>query len=337
MEQQGVFDLPIFISPHWSVFIAFALAVTACAISWNQPPGKRAEPLAMKLMAASICFLAIAPIFRIHNDHKQEISIEAFDVGQAQSLLINFTKNGRIILDGGGSKSTRFDPGKNILTPVLTDNKTPALSGIISSHPDLDHVGGLFYLIDKFSPPYVFHNGREAKSGLTEKWRRETDKKNAVELARGDRLQLGDPEDNLILEVLHPPRNEPGWKGNSASLVLRLVKDGEGLALFTGDAEKDTLKFLVGSGQNLKAKILFAPHHGSDRSLYAPFYNTVSPEAVIASCGFENRWNYPGKNLRKFLEKRQIPLLDTGTYGRIKVDFKNGDLSFTAAKPEGRK
>lgn len=338
LNHKGAFNLPVFISPHWTVHIAFGFALAGCALIWSRPRGQRKSPEALKLIAASLGFLAIAPTLRIYHYLHDDFAIEALDVGQAQALRVKFPQNGQIIVDGGGSKSTRFDPGKNIITPILANNHKPTLSTIISSHPDLDHAGGLVYLEEKFKPEHFFHNGRDANAGLEEKWREVMASENASALAEGDELILGDPENRLKLEVLHPPRiSGKDWKGNSASLIMRLVKDGEGLALFTGDAERDALKHLVESGKDLRARILFAPHHGSDRSLYAPFYNRVNPEVVIASCGFENRWNYPGKKLRKFLEQKNTPLLDTGNNGKITIEFgdklaiktaENGTVTF---------
>lgn len=333
LNQKGAFNLPLFISPHWTVYIAFALALAGCGLIWSLPRNQRKSPAALKVIAASLAFLAIAPALRIYHYLDDELTIEALDVGQAQSLRIKFPQNGDIIVDGGGSRSTRFDPGKTIIAPILTNNHKPVLSTIVSSHPDLDHAGGLVYLEDKFMPRQFFHNGRPANAGLEDKWNEVMTAKNAVVLTEGDELVLGPPENGLRLEVLHPPRDgKRNWEGNSASIVMRLVKNGEGVALFTGDAERGVLKHLVESGKDLRAKILFAPHHGSDRSLYAPFYNRVNPEIVIASCGFENRWNYPGKKLRKFLETKRIPLLDTGTSGKITLNLEDRLAIDTAEK-----
>ena len=81
------------------------------------------------------------------------------------------------------------------------------------------------------------------------------------------------------------------------------------------------LRHLLAQGAHLSARVLVAPHHGSDRSFLPEFYEAVRPELVVAGCGFRNRWGYPGKKLRAWLEERQIPLLDTGSHGRITVDL----------------
>ena len=76
-----------------------------------------------------------------------------------------------------------------------------------------------------------------------------------------------------------------------------------------------------------------APHHGSDRSFLPEFYAAVRPEIVLAGCGFRNRWGYPGKRLAAWLAARGIPLLDTGSRGRISVEIpREGPLRVTTAR-----
>ncbi len=109
------------------------------------------------------------------------------------------------------------------------------------------------------------------------------------------------------------------WTGNEASLILRLTRHGQGLALFTGDAERRSLRRLLASGRDLRAQVLVAPHHGSDHSFLTAFYKAVQPELVLVSCGLQNRYNYPGKRLRAWLTGNGIPLLHTGQCGQISV------------------
>ena len=124
--------------------------------------------------------------------------------------------------------------------------------------------------------------------------------------------------------MLHPPRPAPGayvWEGNSASLILRLVWKGHGLALFPGDADGAALRHLLASGQDVQADVLLAPHHGSDSSFLPEFLTAVRPRLVVASCGAFNRFGHPGKQLRQWLEEQQIPLLQTGRHGHVRVTW----------------
>lgn len=155
-------------------------------------------------------------------------------------------------------------------------------------------------------------------------WQATLQKRKNTPLHAGDTLQLGDPEDGLALHVLHPPRPAPGayvWEGNSASLILRLVHNGHGLALFPGDADGAALRHLLASGRDVQADVLLAPHHGSDSSFLPEFLTAVRPRLVVASCGAFNRFGHPGKQLRQWLEEQHIPLLQTGRHGHVRVTW----------------
>lgn len=80
--------------------------------------------------------------------------------------------------------------------------------------------------------------------------------------------------------------------------------------------------------------MLIAPHHGSDRSFLAAFYKAVQPRLVLASCGFQNRYGYPGPRLTAWLAKQDIPLLHTGESGQITAIWpQDGPLRVSAARP----
>lgn len=331
LDKNNLLMEPAFLRPHWTIFLAFiAIAIASSWIMGNLAERKKQ---ARNLLFLALAFLAVGPILREINYFDPSITLEALDVGQGQALLLKFPHNGRILIDGGGSNSHRFDPGKTIVAPILKANAAPKVSAIINSHPDLDHLGGLFHILNKFDVPQLFHNGHEGAAAWQPKWLKEQKDHDSHVLYAGDKLIIGDPKLNLQLEVLHPPRvaEKKPWRGNSASLVLRLTHNGKGLALLTGDAEKNTLRYLANSGQNLQADVVIAPHHGSDRSLWANFYKKADPKLVAACCGYLNRWNYPGKKLANFLTLNHIPLIDTGNNGKIKIKFDK-NLQIAAEK-----
>ncbi len=139
---------------------------------------------------------------------KSPVTLRLLDVGQGQSVLVEWTtgRPGRMLIDGGGTSSATFDPGRAILAPVLTDSAPPHLELLVNSHPDTDHLGGLLYLLEQFSIARYAGNGdfpvpalatKEAgalsRSGLQKEiW------------AAGDTIALAP---DLHLEVLWPPKN----------------------------------------------------------------------------------------------------------------------------------
>lgn len=327
LEHLGLLEGTALLRPHWTALLAFAaLGVALALMAGDRRP--RARLAARRWLMAGLALLCVGPCLRLAGRLEAAPRLDMLDVGQGLAVELRLPDASRILVDGGGTLSTRFDSGKKLLAPLLTANERPQLEAVINSHPDLDHVGGLLYLLRAFKIGRLFHNGREASGDLNRRWRETQELWPGGELAAGDALLLGN-DSGYALEVLHPPRMAVGgekgasetWSGNSASLVLRLTHRGKGLALFTGDAEPGVLKRLLAQGADLSARILVAPHHGSDRSFLPEFYAAVRPELVLAGCGFRNRWGYPGKRVRAWLAERQIPLYDTGNYGRIRVDL----------------
>ena len=47
------------------------------------------------------------------------IRLDVLDVGQSQALLLRLPGHVRLLLDGGGSASPRFDPGQALVAPAL--------------------------------------------------------------------------------------------------------------------------------------------------------------------------------------------------------------------------
>lgn len=286
------------------------------------------------------------------------VRLRLLDVGQGQAALVEWSgigpekSHGRVLVDGGGFFSDSFDVGKAVLSPVLTDNALPRLNAVINSHPDADHLSGLLFILEEFQVGRYFGNGDKASPSLRIREERAMQRRKFTQetLAAGDIVPLAP---GLWFEVIwpdSPDRREAegnlikggAEKRNNASLVLRLVWQGHGLALLCGDAEKPVLKELVRrhrekrllgyEGVNmpenretaehfwgLETEVLVLPHHGAAGSLVPAFYDVVKPVRALASCGFANRWGYPARSVVTALRERDIVLHSTAESGQISV------------------
>lgn len=327
LTAQGLLVTPPLPRPHWAAIPGVLLCMAALARILSRSEGRlrlhgTGRPLAAGLLLLGGSLLLPPLSARLF----PEIRLDMLDVGQAQALVLRVPGDGpgraplRLLIDGAGSFSKHFDAGRQLVAPVLLYTSLPRLHAVISSHPDLDHMGGLPYILRHFRVENFYDNGRPARGGQAELWNDLRRQLAARPLARGDRLPLGDPAEGLVLEVLHPPRtDEQRWTGNDASLVLRLSRHGHGLLLLPGDAEKATLRELLASGQDLRAEVLVAPHHGSAGSFLPAFYAAVRPREVLVSCGFMNRFRYPSRQLRQWLARHDIPLRRTDEDGQLTV------------------
>ena len=340
LAESGLLAAPAMLRPHWTALPAFAALLTALAFM----AGRKTMPAgAARLLLAGGALLLAGPLLRVEQRLSPEIQLDVLDVGQSQAVALRLPGHVRLLLDGGGSASPRFDPGQALVAPVLLYNDSPRLSAVLNSHPDLDHMGGLVHILEHFKVNTLFDNGQDGRSdsGWGALWTQVRQQHKARPLAQGDVLQLGDPIRQLQLEILHPPRSARAeahspWTGNNASLVARLTHKGRGLALIPGDAERRSLRHMLDQGIDLRAEVLVLPHHGSDSSYLADFYKAVQPRVAVAACGFENRYGYPGKKVRAWLDKAGIPLLFTGRDGQVQMTWPGRGMQWPPTDAEER-
>jgi competence protein ComEC len=257
------------------------------------------------------------------------------DVGQGQAVLLEW-QGGRMVIDGGGFAAGSFDPGRQILAPALTDNRPPELDYIVNTHPDTDHLRGLLDLMDRFRVA-AFVRARAEQGNSPD-----TEKRDALLTARGIPLRLAGAGDRLeltpglVLEVLHPPASVPDSGSNNNSLVLRLTRNGRGLALLCGDLEKPGLRRLLAAAPKPEAEVLVIPHHGSGGSFSPELYDAGKPGLALVSCAYGNQWHFPDRKVRAALAARGIPLLDTARHGQIGVSWDgDGRMTVHTARPRG--
>ncbi|MDR3358270.1 MAG: ComEC/Rec2 family competence protein [Desulfovibrio sp.] len=333
LNRHGLFDIPAFLRPHWTSLPAFAALGCAAALAAGRKTPLRAG---RRLLALGCVLLCAGPFLRIQARASGTIGLSMLDVGQGQSVVLELPGDMRLLLDGGGGSSPRLDIGKAVVAPVLSYNAAPRLTAVLNSHPDTDHLGGLLHVLGAFEVNEIFDNGQRAAGAMEREWEAFASRRHS--LRAGDSLLLEQAGPGLRLEVLWPPQAPAGDEkdkephGNDASLVLRLSRFGQGLALVPGDCGPAALKKLLVSGRDVRAKVLVAPHHGSDKSFWPDFYRAVGPEVVLASCGFQNSHGHPGPKLRNWLARRDIPLLTTAENGQIRLTFPRDGAVRAAGK-----
>jgi len=308
----GLLGVITVLRPLWPEIVGYFVLCAALVLWWREGV---ARPGRILVLAVGFVLAAAPALRQAGRDLSGEVRLTMLDVGQGQALVAEFPGGGRILVDGGGLGIGDFDVGRAVTGPALTYGRSPELAGVILTHGHTDHAQGLAWPLSRFevgmfagsaSPDAGVPDAALARaladSGLTPR-----------RLAAGDRL---DVRDGAVLEVLHPPADFTG-KTNDASVVLRLVKDGRGLALLCGDIEKMALRALLASGRDLTAEVLVLPHHGSASSQSRAFYRAVAPRAAFISCGAGNRFHYPSDKVLAELSRLGCPVYVTAARGAV--------------------
>lgn len=225
--------------------------------------------------------------------------MDVLDVGHGLAIVIHNDKHA-ILYDTGTSW-----PGGNMakqeILPYLHWHQLK-LDGIIISHQDNDHLGGLNDLTHVYPQRWLYSSSVFL----------------AGKCVAGQHFQW----QGLHFDVLWPPIL--AWRAyNADSCVIRLT-DGHSTVLLTGDLEKTQELALVSnqiSRKKLSADILLTPHHGSNTSSSGPFIRAVKPSATIASVARYSPWRLPAENVYKRYVNQQIKWYDTAHSGQISVLF----------------
>jgi competence protein ComEC len=208
-----------------------------------------------------------------------DFAIDVYDVGQALAVAI-FTRR-HVLLYDAGARWRSTDAGAVVVVPQLRAAGVRDLAGVIVSHADMDHRGGLPSLLASYAAPRILAG--EALPGSL-------NTSHNVSRCRVGRRWI---HDGVRFSFVHPP---PGarWEGNDASCVLRI--DGRaGSALLTGDIEALAELSMVHGARVRPVDVVVGQHHGSASSSTAAFIAATAARIVVFSTGFDNRWSLPAE------------------------------------------
>jgi len=182
-----------------------------------------------------------------------QMKIHVIDVGQADSILLEF-KSAAVLIDAGG-ESTGDDRDKEHLISQLNDffasrpNLSKTLHAVIVSHPHIDHTKLLMDVFQNFTVKNLYDGGDMTGSGVSQLNRARTFAKAhgiAYRAVNDDSigkngltppgLKVLKPSSGVDMRFLTGSRNCENQNNNS--LVVR-VQYKATVALLTGDSQTD--------------------------------------------------------------------------------------------------
>lgn len=249
------------------------------------------------------------------NDVRSELQVYFIDVGQADCALI--IQNGKSMLVDGGNVSdgpdvVRFIKSKNIDT----------LDVVVATHAHEDHVGGLATIIDNFTVNKIYCPVNDYNSTCFDEFVDASNRQCGITLcAKGDCWEIGAAKINVLW-----PQNASNEETNNTSIVFTL-KYGKITYLFTGDAEKDVETRIINSGADIKADVLKVGHHGSITSSSYYFLRTVMPQLAVISCGKDNSYGHPHKEVLERYLQAEITVYRTDELGTVCISTDGEKLT----------
>jgi competence protein ComEC len=274
---------------------------------------------ARRLFLVLTALLAIAHLCcALGGRHRDSLGVTVADVGHGQSVAFQLPSGALMLYDAGGSGWSRATAVEHL----LWRRRVGVIETLVVSHRDLDHCAYVPYLGRRFRlkrlciAPRAPHRPKTELEKTLARW---ADRRTLV--AEKSLIRVG----ALRCETFHPNDRflcETGLSNNERSLVL-LCRYGPWKMLLTGDVGKLAMNRLVDRyGPDLRADVLFLPHHGHWEETLGRFVRAVNPRLAVASCG--GRVDPRTKSL---LQRLKIPLFTTAGDGAVVLRLDGKSLS----------
>ena len=304
-------------SRHGAVGLVGALLVAA-VVGRRLPArrvGGRVVVLAIALVvaiAAGRLALATPPAWQ----PPAGLRVTFLDVGQGDSILLEVAE-GAVLVDQG--------PPDADVAAQLSSRGLRALSAIVLTHPQLDHVGGAPDVMRRLRVETVVDSGLDAPSAERDDVLRDATRRGVtvVTARTGRRYRIG----RLSLRVLWP--DAPGSAGSDPndSAVVLLASYGRFDVLLTADAETNVTRRLP----LRQVEVLKIAHHGSEDPGLPDLLRTTRPAVAVISVGRGNDYDHPrDETLAALSAQPGLRVLRTDQDGSVVIESDGATFAVEA-------
>ncbi len=282
----------------------------------------------LKYWLKYLAVLAVLLIFTVFlyiilNKHiEKPLMVAVLNIGQGDAIYVRAPNGTDMLVDSGRDRKVMSELGS-----VMSwgDHN---INIIEASNPDLDHIGGFPFVMDKFKIDEILSPRTMNSTEIFDEIEKKVLEKHIKVLLpkSGDKIIL-DKNRNIYYEILWPEGNVRDWESNGGSMVGLLVY-GTHKILLTGDAPSEVEDILVKKyPKELKdIDILKVGHHGSRTATGGALVLLARPKIALISAGLHNKYGHPHKEVLDRLTQYHIPYLVTATHGRIVCNIWVGKM-----------
>lgn len=251
------------------------------------------------------------------------------DVGQADSQLVRLPNGVNILIDAGDRGTA------NQIVPYLKNLGVSKIDLLIATHPHADHIGGMANVIEGLEIGKVYlPRVADSQTPTTKTY------ENMLKAISDKNLKITQAKAGMTVyegggakvEFL-APNSQKYDDLNNYSVVTKLTY-GNTSFLFTGDAESESeAEMLKNDPESLACDVLKLGHHGSSTSSSDRFLETVQPRYGVISCGVDNDYGHPHREIVNKMDDFQVITYRTDTQGTILAASDGSKITFTPNQP----
>ncbi len=232
--------------------------------------------------------------------------VTVMDVGQGQSILLQ-CDNKNYLVDCGGSSDTY---AADTAAAQLLSQGVSTLDGIVVTHYDTDHAGGVRYLLTRINARKLFLPVPDASTELDDALLSQS-ADNAVLVHNTLCIADGDVKLTVYAPEEQTTRNE------SSLCVLFQGKNCD--ILITGDRSISGERALLATTQLPKLDVLVVGHHGAADSAGLELLQMTRPDTAVISVGADNPYGHPNGEVLRRLKLFGCNIYRTDTDGTVTI------------------
>ena len=261
---------------------------------------KKQPVLLLAMMAVSLCVSVVASYVEPRID---DVRITVFDVGEGQSILVQ-SFDEYYLVDCGGTYNAGI---ADTVSQTLLSQGITTLNGVILTHYDGDHAGGILGLLsrigtEKLYLPDLVDTG-ETKQLLID---------NYSEQICWVQNETCLSWEHSKLTLLAAPANKKNKNESSLCILFQAVNYD---ILITGDRGSAGEKALLAAYDLPQLDLLVAGHHGSSSSTNFELLSHTLPAGVVISTG--GTYGHPTEELLSRLDSFGCKVWRTDQSGTI--------------------
>lgn len=312
--------------PEKVIVLYYVFLIAWCGIYYVK--GFLSIPEVYRNVLAALVYIIITMQLRYNIGCSMKISM--LDVGQGDSIVLQTSEGFNALFDGGST--SKKNTGRYRIYSYLKYAGIRSLDYVFISHPDKDHVSGIYELIDMCDNTFEIKNivlpDINDMQGTLSEIREAAYSAgiNVLHAVSGDVVSV----DNLNISCVHPCKNYNYESTNDYSAVY-LISMRDFSMLMMGDAESKAEKCIIRdvkkSGGGLDPSginVLKTGHHGSRGASSEEFIKLVKPETALISCGIDNSYGHPHKETLQRFTDAGTKVYRTDECGEIMVRVWNG-------------
>lgn len=284
------------VSPYiagWLVF-AYVLLIVFCF-------GNRKRPAVyISCVTIGLCFAVLASWMEPLMD---DVRVTALDVGQGQCILLQ-SEGRTFLVDCGGDND---ELAADTAAETLLSQGIRRLDGIILTHGDRDHAGGIVNLLSRVQTDLLLlpsNTDQQVAAGIANAADAEI-----IYVSENLSLSFGTAEITIFGPTFAAESNE-----NSLCI---LFTEGNCDILITGDRSEFGEMLLLREASLPKVEVLIVGHHGSKYSTSQELLDAVLPEVAVISVGADNFYGHPAQEVLDRLEDHGCSVYRTDENGTI--------------------